>query len=179
MDNTLGNNLRKLRVERGLSLDETAKITGVSKAMLGQVERGESSPTVSSLWKIAAGLRVTFSSLMAATPTIYASHSLNEFQPIYAAEKKLVLYNIFPFDPVTGFDYFHILIKAGCHYESPTHSNVQEEFIIVTKGKIKVSVGEQVFLLCEGDSIRFRGNESHSYANPFEEDAIYQNIMKY
>ena len=179
MDNTLGNNLRKLRAERGLSLDETAKITGVSKAMLGQVERGESSPTVSSLWKIAAGLRVTFSSLMATTPTVYASHSLNEFQPIYEAEKKLVLYNIFPFDPVTGFDYFHILIKAGCHYESPTHSNVQEEFIIVTKGKIKVSVGEQVFLLCEGDSIRFRGNESHSYANPFEEDAIYQNIMKY
>ena len=79
MDNVLGSNLRKLRTERGLSLDETSKLTGVSKAMLGQVERGESSPTVSTLWKIAAGLKVTFSSLMAAAPKVYASHSLKEF----------------------------------------------------------------------------------------------------
>lgn len=175
----LGGNLRKIRQERGLSLEETAQLTGVSKAMLGQIERGESSPTVSLLWKIASGLKITFSSLMVASQSAYQSHSLGNIQPILEAEGKLVLYNLFPFDPMTGFDYFHIVIKPGCDYESPSHSNVQEEFIVVTKGKMEVKIGGQSFVLSEGDSLRFQGGEAHSYRNPFLEEAIYQNIMKY
>ena len=54
----LGDTLRALRKTRGWSLDQTAAATGVSKAMLGQIERGESSPTVATLWKLAGGLHV-------------------------------------------------------------------------------------------------------------------------
>ena len=54
----VGQNLRRLRNGLGLSLDEASKLTGVSKAMLGQIERGESSPTISTLWKISSGLKV-------------------------------------------------------------------------------------------------------------------------
>ena len=56
--------LRALRRERGWSLDAAARETGVSKAMLGQIERGESSPTVATLWKIAAGFHTSFSGLL-------------------------------------------------------------------------------------------------------------------
>ena len=45
--------LKKLRTEKGWSLDQTAKETGISKAMLGQIEREESNPTIQTLWKIA------------------------------------------------------------------------------------------------------------------------------
>ncbi|SIE94010.1 transcriptional regulator [Mycobacteroides abscessus subsp. abscessus] len=60
MDNihkNIGENLRNIRRSRGLSLDMAAEATGVSKAMLGQIERGESNPTVTTLWKIASGLQ--------------------------------------------------------------------------------------------------------------------------
>ena len=57
----IGNKLKDIRNKRNLSLDEVAKLTGVSKAMLGQIERGQSNPTVSTLWKIATGLKVSFS----------------------------------------------------------------------------------------------------------------------
>ena len=60
----VGQNLRRLRNGLGLSLDEASKLTGVSKAMLGQIERGESSPTISTLWKISSGLKVNFTSLL-------------------------------------------------------------------------------------------------------------------
>ena len=60
----VGQNLRRLRNGLGLSLDEASKLTGVSKAMLGQIERGESSPTISTLWKISSGLKVNFISLL-------------------------------------------------------------------------------------------------------------------
>lgn len=52
--------LKALRQARGWSLSKLAEETGVSKAMLGQIERNESSPTVSTLWKIATGLNVPF-----------------------------------------------------------------------------------------------------------------------
>ena len=61
----IGKNLNNVRKRRRLSLDKVAELTGVSKAMLGQIERGESTPTVNVLWKIATGLKVSFSSLLA------------------------------------------------------------------------------------------------------------------
>lgn len=64
MDNLthyLATTLRTLRHQRGWSLSRLAEISGVSKAMLGQIERNESSPTVATLWKIATGLNVPFS----------------------------------------------------------------------------------------------------------------------
>ena len=53
----IGERLREIRVNANLSLDETAKLTGVSKPMLGQIERGQSVPTITTLWKIATGLK--------------------------------------------------------------------------------------------------------------------------
>jgi transcriptional regulator with XRE-family HTH domain len=57
-------NLRRMREDKKLSLDRLAELTGVSKSMLGQIERGESSPTISTIWKIANGLKVSFTSLL-------------------------------------------------------------------------------------------------------------------
>lgn len=51
MSSRISENLRQIRKEKKLSLDSMAEQTGVSKSMLGQIERGESSPTVATLWK--------------------------------------------------------------------------------------------------------------------------------
>lgn len=53
----IGEKLKSIRMARTLSLDDTAALTGVSKPMLGQIERGQSIPTVTTLWKIATGLK--------------------------------------------------------------------------------------------------------------------------
>ena len=67
LNHMIGNRLREIRMKRGLSLDEVSRLTGVSKAMLGQIERAKSVPTVSTLWKIATGLKVSFSLFMEET----------------------------------------------------------------------------------------------------------------
>lgn len=59
-----GRNLRRLRTRRGYSLDRLAKVSGVSRAMLGQIETGKSSPTLNVLAKIAAALEVSCGSLI-------------------------------------------------------------------------------------------------------------------
>src|SRR4051812_32114751 len=60
----VGKNLRRLRTQRGLSLERLAKASGVSRAMLGQVELGQSAPTINVLWKIARALALPFSALI-------------------------------------------------------------------------------------------------------------------
>src|SRR4051812_984859 len=62
----VGPNLRRLRVKRGLSLERLARVSGVSRAMLGQIELGHSTPTINLLWKISKGLEVPFSALVTA-----------------------------------------------------------------------------------------------------------------
>src|SRR5689334_2420143 len=60
----LGANLRRLRMRRGLSLERLARASGVSRAMLGQIELGQSTPTINVVWKIARSLAVPFSALI-------------------------------------------------------------------------------------------------------------------
>ena len=68
-----GKNLRRLRIQRGLSLDRLAKISGVSRAMISHVELGQSAPTIVTLDKIAKGLGV---SIMA-----FLNHILSQNPP--------------------------------------------------------------------------------------------------
>ena len=62
--NAIGERLKEIRANHNLTLDDTAKVTGVSKPMLGQIERGQSIPTITILWKIATGLKVPLSSFL-------------------------------------------------------------------------------------------------------------------
>lgn len=175
----IGSVIRKVRMERGLSLDETARITGVSKAMLGQIERGESSPTVSTLWKIATGLRISFSALLGSGSTTYAPVSIDSIQPMQEENGAMLLYDVFPFDPAAGFEIFTIQLRPGCRYTSPSHSTVAEEYVIVTEGSLELTIGLQIFTLNKGMAIKFKGDEPHTYANPRQDMATFQNIIRY
>src|ERR1700689_997286 len=62
----VGRNLRRLRIRQGHSLERLAKHSGVSRAMLGQIETGKSTPTIGLLWKVATALDVPFANLLAA-----------------------------------------------------------------------------------------------------------------
>ena len=53
----IGERLKEIRKTRGLTLDAVSEMTDVSKPMLGQIERGQASPTINTLWKISNGLK--------------------------------------------------------------------------------------------------------------------------
>ena len=64
----LAQSLREARRVRGLSLDAVAKLSGVSRSMVSQIERGESSPTVATLWNLTQALQVDFAGLLEGQP---------------------------------------------------------------------------------------------------------------
>ena len=57
-------NIKSIREQKKLTLDAASEITGVSRSMLSQIEKGDVNPTISVLWKIANGYKVSFTSLV-------------------------------------------------------------------------------------------------------------------
>jgi transcriptional regulator with XRE-family HTH domain len=175
----IGTKLKNIRNKRNLTLDELAKLTGVSKAMLGQIERGQSNPTVSTLWKISTGLKVCFSLFIDENQDDLKLISQKDISPIIEDNNKMRLYPIFPFDPTKGFEIFTIELEPGCNHISPPHNDGIEEYIIVTEGKIQISIDDKKFTLEKGNSIKFMANKPHAYENVNEDRAVFQNIILY
>ncbi|GAA0076664.1 helix-turn-helix domain-containing protein [Clostridium sp. CTA-5] len=175
----IGNKLKDIRNKRSLSLDEVAKLTGVSKAMLGQIERGQSNPTVSTLWKIATGLKVSFSLFINEDQDDLKVIHQNDISPILEDDNRMRLYPIFPFDVNKGFEIFTIELELGCNHISTPHNDGVEEYIIVTEGQLEINIDDKKFILKKGDSIRFMANKPHVYKNVNQGKSVFQNIILY
>lgn len=175
----IGNKLKDIRNKRNLSLDEMAKLTSVSKAMLGQIERGQSNPTVSTLWKIATGLKVSFSLFIDENQDDLKTICQNNITPILEDNGKMRLYPIFPFDANKGFEIFTIELEPGCDHISVPHNDGVEEYIIVTEGQIEININDKKFILQKGNSMKFMANKPHTYKNTSQYISVFQNIILY
>ena len=176
----IGKVLRRIRAEREVTLDEAAALTGVSKTMLGQIERGVSSPTISVLWKIAKGLRVSMSNLLSEEDQEYEVVDIEkDIQPVHGADGKMKLYNVFPFNPISGFEYFYITLEPGAVHGSEAHRDAIEEYIVVTEGTLTLELGEQEFELTAPAKISFKADIEHRYMNKGLTNVTFQHIMKY
>ena len=166
MSSMISANLKRIRKEKKLSLDAAAEMTGVSKSMLGQIERGESSPTVATLWKIATGLHISFTSLLETEEEDIQMISQRDLHPLLSDGGKFRLYPFFPYDESRGFEMMSIDLDPGSRSESVPHEDGTEEYAIVFQGTLKVTVGEQEYFVEAGNGIRYKANQAHIYENP-------------
>jgi len=173
--------LKSLRQERGWSLDKTALETGVSKAMLGQIERGESSPTIAILWKIACGFKVSFSSFIEEDlkNTELPVHRTGDATILHPQDKNIRVFPLFPFDPKLHFELFVLELLPGCEHLSPAHESGVIEHIVVLDGMVEILVGGVWKSLMKGEGLRFSASEPHGYRNRSKELARIHDIIHY
>ena len=179
--NRISLTLKALRKERGWSLDKAASETGVSKAMLGQIEREESSPTIATLWKIASGFNTPFSTLIAdIDPAVEKpQHSTGKPEAIHPQENKIKLFSLFPYDEVLHLEIFLIELMPGCeHYSSPHKSGVIEH-VLVASGSLEILLDGSWKRLQKGEGLRFQANQPHGYRNNSHEVAVIHDIIHY
>ena len=60
----IAHNLKKLREERNLSQGQLAELAGVSKVVVSQIEKGDSDPTINTIWKLTGALELPYTSLL-------------------------------------------------------------------------------------------------------------------
>jgi XRE family transcriptional regulator, regulator of sulfur utilization len=173
--------LKALRQQRGWSLDIAAKETGVSKAMLGQIERQESSPTIATLWKIAAGFNISFSSLLEDIQPKVNETMYRPSQPpdLHPADYNIKVATLFPFDPQLHCEIFKIDLLPGCKHLSPPHQTGVIEHVIVVDGAIELLLNKKWQLLRKGEGLRFNANQPHGYRNTTKKIACIHDIIHY
>ena len=175
----IGARLREIRTELDLSLEEAAKRTGVSKPMLGQIERGQSIPTVTTLWKIATGLKTPLSSFLQERSPDYSIIRIGGEAPVTEDQGRMRAYPIFPYDPIRSMEVFFIAFDPGCRHISEKHSEGVEEYILVRSGTLQLVLNGREVLVGKDEAIRFRADIPHEYHNPFSEECDAYNLIYY
>lgn len=177
----IGHQLKQIRSKSGWSLTRASQETGVSKAMLGQIERNESSPTISILWKIAKGFHKPLSlfvdGLLIENKDGRVQKSLNTFSEHKHDLKANIL---FPFDPRFGFEMFLIKLKPKQTHLSDAHDNGVFEHVLVISGTMEVKIKGRWKKLSEGDVLRFSADQAHGYRNLDRNNtATFHNLIFY
>ncbi len=163
--------LKTLRLARGWSLSKLAEETGVSKAMLGQIERNESSPTVATLWKIATGLNVPFSTFIASPADTQAV-----FDP---QQQAMVVRPLFPWDEALKFDHFSITLAPGALSESTPHEAGVVEHVVVISGELEMNIDGEWRTLTADSGVRFAGDKPHAYRNSSGQTVHFHSLIHY
>ena len=158
-------NLKKLREQGRISLDSLSRMTGVSKSMLGQIERGEGNPTVATVWKISNGLKIPFTELVSLQHSEREVIKRGSVSPVYADEAKYRAYPIFPYDQNRKFEIYYIELDSGATLNAEAHNNGAQEFITVFSGSLKICVSDDEFVADTGDAVRFKADAPHSYSS--------------
>lgn len=176
----VGENLRRQRTRRGLTLERLAKASGVSRAMLGQVELGRSAPTINVLWKIATALEIPFNALV--NPPPEAGVTL-----LHKSDSKILLSQdgrfssraLFPFHTSRRVEFYELRLAAHSTAEAEGHAPGTWENLVVTKGTLEVVVEGKTHHLAQGDAILFEADTPHAYRNAGAEEGLYYLVMTY
>ena len=175
----LGVRVRDLRKDRGLTLEELAGVSGVSRAMISKLERGEKNPTLVIAARLAEGLGVSLSRLA----------GVEERREIVVVpkERRTVLR-----DPQTGFErqslsptfagrgvefLRNVVPEGSTSGDFPPHRKGVEEHIVVESGELQATLGGEKYLLREGDALYFAADVPHRFDNVGRGECAYYLVI--
>ena len=176
----VGANLRRLRKERALSLEALARASGVSRAMLGQVELGQSAPTINVLWKISRALGVPFSTLISTqAPNATAVMQASRARVLTSHDGAFRSRALFPAGEPRNVEFYELTLSGKSTEDANAHPPGTLENLVVTKGAIDLVVGDEKHRLETGDAILFEADVPHAYVNSGAADAVMYLVMTY
>lgn len=176
----VGPNLRRLRVKRGLSLERLARVSGVSRAMLGQIELGQSTPTINLLWKISRGLEVPFSALVtAATARAASVLRAKGARLLTSADGRFTSRALAPVNGPRSVEFYELRLAARGVERAEAHTPGTTENLVVARGSVIIGVSKSRHELQVGDSITFDADVGHTYENPSDTEAVLYLVMTY
>jgi quercetin dioxygenase-like cupin family protein len=160
----VGANLRRLRTRRGL----------------GQIELGQSAPTINVLWKISRALEVTFSALISSrTQSGVLVLRSSEAKLLTSKDRTFSSRALFPFDEPRRVEFYELRLAPGGVERADAHAPGTAENLVVTAGIVEIDVGGETHRLEAGDSILFEADSPHAYRNAGRGEAIMFLVMTY
>ena len=159
--------LKEARQRQGLSLDAVARLSGVSRSMVNQIERGASSPTVATLWNLTRALQVDFAGLLDPQSAPVIEVVAASQAPKIAGHGKGCRITILSQPQHVGrFEIYDISFDAGGVLDSAPHGPGAQEHLTVIAGSVSVRSGEETRALQTGDTAHYRADIPHGISAP-------------
>ncbi len=175
----VADNLRTKRKTRGMSLDDLAAASGVSRAALSQIETYKSTPTVGLLWKIAVGLGVPFAELIGEQRGATSVLRRNEVQVLRSLDGKLESRPLTPAGTNPDVELYELRLSPRSQHAAEPHARGTAEVLVVLTGALRMHVGGESWELAAGDTICFPADRPHVYENPAGSEARYHDLILY
>ena len=175
----VADNLRQKRKARGMSLDDLAAASGVSRAALSQIETYKSIPTLGLLWKIAVGLGVPFNELVGQSSGAVSVLRRADATVLRSVDGKLESRPLAPVGTTPLVELYELRLAARSQHSSEPHARGTHEVVIVLTGALRLHVDGETHDLAAGDSICFPADRPHVYENPGGSEARYHNLIAY
>jgi transcriptional regulator with XRE-family HTH domain len=170
----LGRRVKKLRTERGWSLDNLAAASGVSRSMLSEIEREKANPTLAVTFRIAQAFAMTLAELVetpGATPSIQVVRGDDRSQ-VFRTDKQHQIRTLSPLNFEKDVEFYEVVLKVGGALRSNAHYEGTREFLTVEKGTVRVESSDDAMDLRAGDSATYRADVSHAVVNTGENEAV-------
>lgn len=165
---SVGHNIQRIRKQQQLTLGVLAERSGVSKAMLSQIESEKVNPTVATVWKIARGLDVELDALLKgsgapARKFLVTRHE--EARVLDTAAPGLHIQVLSPLAMAGDLEIYLLSFEPGAVLRSLSHAPQTEEYLTILEGRVRVSAGEKVTELDAGEFIIYSCDIEHAIEN--------------
>lgn len=161
-------NLQNLRLQQNKSIGQLADLTGLSKAILSNIEKGKSNPTINTIWKIAEALHVPYSALLEPRRAAAEHITYQELVPQVDEAGNYRISCYYPSTPGRDFECFLLSFAPHAAHTTEGHAEHSEEYLFIHQGTLRLEVGGQSFVLATGDSLHFDATLRHTYRNDQE-----------
>lgn len=170
----LGNNIRKLREQRGLTQQQLSKASGVPRPTWANLETGSANPTLSVLVRVAQALGVSIEELIApprSSARLYRAGELPKKQRGDASVGRILP------DPIPGLEIERMEFRAGAAFKGVPHTPGTREYLACESGELELWASGEKYLLGAGDVVVFRGDQNHSYKNPSRAKSVAYSVL--
>ena len=170
---SVGETVHRLRRGHGLTLDELARRSGVSKSMLSQIERNRTNPTFATVWRLTNALGIGLEEVLRNGETektidLVPGHAV---PTIRSADGKCLLRILGPLDMAGSVEWYELIAEPGAALVSQAHDAGTTEHLSVLEGSFTVESGDQSMEVAPEATGRFRADQTHAIRNPGQETA--------
>jgi transcriptional regulator with XRE-family HTH domain len=165
----IGPGLNQARKARKLTLEQLAQMSGVSRSMLSQIERGEANPTFAVLWNLTQALGMEFSELIAGSAALHrpaiSVMSAEQTPEIVSGNGSCRLRILSPAQSVGDSEWYAVEMAPGGVLESAAHQGGAFEHFTALSGSFSVRSGGEERAVAAGETARYAADVDHAIAN--------------
>lgn len=182
INENLGRRVKKLRTDRGWSLEELATASGVSRSMLSEIEREKANPTLTVTFRIARAFGLTLQELIESAETSASKIQViraSDRAQVYRSDKQCEIRTLSPLNLEKDVEFYELTLRPGGALRSQPHFEGTREFLTVEEGGVRIESGTDTDELAKGDSGTYRADVPHAIINTGRAEALVFLVVIY